>query len=445
MEGLKEHASLLIDKSLTVANEKLAKHDQAVVLLGSVVAARALYNVHDWVYHNDVSASKRVAEGFFAFVKSIPILREKIQALVDESKREVSDRVKVDDHYIMNVPKEGQSFDQIVGTMKKYVNYDTIDWRAGNISGTTFTDDKELTELCAFTYKQFMLMNPLHPDCFKALRKMEAEIIAMTLHLYNGPADSCGMTTQGGTESLGLAVLAARNRAFSKGIKWPEIVMGHTVHAGVDKAAHYFRVKMVKVGYQSDYKSNVKAMRRAITKNTCLLIGSAPAFSQGLIDELEMISNLAVENDIPMHVDACMGGFLLPFAEDAGHKLPLFDFRLPGVTSISADCHKYGYCPKGVSVLMFRTRELRREAIFRCTEWSGGIYATPTYSGSRAGGHIAACWATMNKVGRQGYVEKTRKVIDTCIRIRVCSGLTSDDLIEVLGSGQSNTRPEVDR
>ena len=388
MNEIKAQAVSLVDKSFSLANEKLAQHDQAVIVLGSIIAARTLYNIHDWVNHNEVAASKRLAEGFFAFVKSIPILKDKIQALVDENKLEVKNRVKVKDTYITKIEPDAKTFDDVVGIMKKYINYDTINWRAGNISGTTFTDDKELTELCAYTYKQFMLMNPLHPDCFKALRKMEAEIIAMTLQLYNGPVTSCGMTTQGGTESLGLAVLAARNRAFSRGIKWPEIVMGHTVHSGVDKAAHYFRVKLVKVGYQSDYKSNVKQMRRAINRNTCLLIGSAPEFAHGLIDELELMSDLALEYDIPMHVDACMGGFLLPFAEEAGHKLPLFDFRLPGVTSISADCHKYGYCPKGVSVLMFRNSELRRHAIFTCTEWSGGIYATPTYAGSRAGGHI---------------------------------------------------------
>ena len=161
-------------------------------MLGSVVAARTVYSIHDWTFHHEVPASRRLQENFFAFVKSIPILKDKIQALVDENKQEVRNRVKVNDSYIKTLQPESKSHDEVVDIMKRYINYDTINWRAGNISGTTFTDDKELTEICAVTYKQFMLMNPLHPDLFKSLRKMEAEVIAMTLDLYNGPTSSSG-------------------------------------------------------------------------------------------------------------------------------------------------------------------------------------------------------------------------------------------------------------
>jgi len=403
---------------LCEANSRLDKYDRATVILGSLVATRVSYNVYSWLYHHDVPAFIRTRESFFAFVKSIPILKDKIKALVDENKDNMKKDMMVKDTFVEAMELDGLSFQEVVSKMQKYVNYDTIDWGAGKISGTTFCNDEEISKVCSFVYQKYMLTNPLHPDIFTSLRKMEAEIIQMTLDMYNTPNTGCGVLTSGGSESLGLAVLAARNRAFEKGIKWPEIVMCKSAHSGFDKACHYFRVKLVKVDYDTDYRADVKAMQRAITKNTCLLIGSAPEYPHGLIDDLEAISNLAVKYDIPMHVDACMGGFLLPFASDAGFPLPLFDFRLPGVSSISADCHKYGCSPKGASVLMFRTPEYRNKVIFKCVDWPGGIYATPTYAGSRAGGNIAVCWAVLNMIGREGYVQRTRRVIEDMLKLK---------------------------
>lgn len=413
-----------------LVNDSIDKHDRASVVFGSIVMTKLSFDFYTWIFYHDLSVRQRCQEGLFRFIKSLPILKDKIREEVDKNKKEMTETMAIKAEFITSLDT-GKAYDEIVRIMQDYVNYDQIDWGSGKMSGTTFTDDPEISRLCQFTYSKYMLYNPLHSDVFRSLRKMEAEIIHMTLSLYNAPTDGSGVLTSGGSESLGLAVLAARNRAHKKGIEWPEVVMCRTGHSGIDKACHYFRVKLIKVGYNADLSANVVAMRRAINANTCLLVGSAPDYPHGLIDDLEAISDLATKYDIPMHVDACMGGFLLPFAADAGYPLPPFDFKLPGVTSISADCHKYGYCPKGASVLMFRNQELRKNVIFTCVNWPGGVYATPTYAGSRAGGNIAVCWSVLNMIGRNGYIERTRRVIEDCLKLK--KAVQSIDGLDLLG------------
>jgi glutamate/tyrosine decarboxylase-like PLP-dependent enzyme len=198
-----------------------------------------------------------------------------------------------------------------------------------------------------------------------------------------------------------------------KGIERPAILAPTSAHAAFDKAAEYFGMGIRRVPLGPDFRADVAAMREAITPETAVIVGSAPPFPHGLIDPIEELSNLARERGLGFHTDACLGGFLLPWAERLGYPVPRFDFRLPGVTSISADTHKYGYAAKGTSVLLHRTQELRRHQYFSVTDWPGGLYFSATMAGSRPGGLSAACWAAMLEMGESGYLEAARRILET--------------------------------
>jgi len=211
-----------------------------------------------------------------------------------------------------------------------------------------------------------------------------------------------------------MACKTYRDMAYARGIKKPELVMPVTAHPAFNKACSYFKIKLRRIPLHPDtLEVDLKKLRQAITKNTCMIVGSAPNFPHGAFDPIEELSKIAVEFDIPLHVDGCLGGFLIPFMEEAGFKLKPFDFRLKGVTSISCDTHKYGYSPKGASIILYRTSEIRAYQYFACADWPGGIYASPSVAGSRSGYLIACCWATMMHYGHQGYVAETKKIINT--------------------------------
>uniref|UniRef100_A0A8C7UT72 sphinganine-1-phosphate aldolase n=1 Tax=Oncorhynchus mykiss TaxID=8022 RepID=A0A8C7UT72_ONCMY len=270
-----------------------------------------------------------------------------------------------------------------------------------------------------FVYGDFAWSNPLHPDIFPGVRKMEAEVVRMTCTLFNGGPNTCGTVTSGGTESILMACKAYRDMAYERGVKHPEIIAPVSVHAAFDKAANYFGMKLVHIPLDKNtLKVDVKAMRRAISKNTAMLVCSAPQFPHGIIDPIEEVGKLALKYNIPLHVDACLGGFLIVFMAKANYPLAPFDFRVKGVTSISADTHKYGYAPKGSSVILYSDKKYRHYQYFVAPDWQGGIYASPSVAGSRPGGIIAACWATMMHMGEDGYIKATKKIIDTARTIK---------------------------
>uniref|UniRef100_A0A671XMR9 sphinganine-1-phosphate aldolase n=1 Tax=Sparus aurata TaxID=8175 RepID=A0A671XMR9_SPAAU len=272
---------------------------------------------------------------------------------------------------------------------------------------------------CCQVYGDFAWSNPLHPDIFPGVRKMEAEVVRMSCTLFHGGPNSCGTVTSGGTESILMACKAYRDMAYERGVKYPEILAPVSVHAAFDKAAHYFGMKLIHIPLdKKTMKVDVKAMKRAITKNTAMLVCSAPQFPHGIMDPIEEVSELAVRYNLPLHVDACLGGFLIVFMAKAGYKLAPFDFRLKGVTSISADTHKYGYAPKGSSVILYSDKKYRHYQYFVAPDWQGGIYASPSVAGSRPGGIIAACWATMMHMGESGYIDATKKIISTARKIK---------------------------
>jgi len=246
------------------------------------------------------------------------------------------------------------------------------------------------------------------------------------------PDDIGGVVSSGGTESILLAMKAYRDRARDrKNITAPEMIVPATAHAAFDKASQYFNIKINHIPVDTTFRADVAETEKAITGNTIVIVGSAPSFPHGIIDPVEELSELARNRGIGFHTDACLGGFLLPWAEKLGYKIPPFDFRLPGVTSISADTHKYGYAAKGTSVILYRDEELRRYQYFTATDWPGGLYFSPTFAGSRPGALGAACWAAMVSTGREGYMEATKKILDTAARIK--KGIAGIPELRILG------------
>ena len=209
------------------------------------------------------------------------------------------------------------------------------------------------------------------------------------------------------------------------------MVVPSTAHAAFDKAAQYFGIEIAHVPVGDDFRADVAATERAITDNTIVIVGSAPPFPHGVIDPIEELSELARSRGIGFHTDACLGGFLLPWAERLGYHVPPFDFRLPGVTSISADTHKYGYAAKGTSVVLYRGHELRHYQYFTATDWPGGFYCSPSFAGSRPGALVAECWAAMVSIGEEGYLENTRRILEAAAKIK--RGIATIPGLEVIG------------
>jgi sphinganine-1-phosphate aldolase len=243
----------------------------------------------------------------------------------------------------------------------------------------------------------------------------------------------CGVVSSGGTESILLAMKTYRDWARDqKGIRRPEMIVPVTAHAAFEKAAQYFKIKMVRIPVGDDCQADVGAAKKAINRRTIVIVGSAPSFPHGIIDPIEDLSNLAREKGIGFHTDACLGGFVLPWAEKLGYEVPSFDFRLPGVTSISADTHKYGYAAKGTSVVLYRGLELRRYQYFTSTDWPGGLYFSPTFAGSRPGALSAACWAAMLATGKAGYMQATQKIMEAAAKIK--KGIKAISDLNILGN-----------
>jgi glutamate/tyrosine decarboxylase-like PLP-dependent enzyme len=285
-------------------------------------------------------------------------------------------------------------------------------------------------------------VNPLHADLWPSGAKFEAEIVAMTAALLGGDAAGgggparqvVGTVTSGGTESILLAMKAYRDRARARGrrrVARPEVVAPSTAHVAFDKAAQYFGIRLVRVPVGPDLRADVAAMRRAVTRRTVALVGSAPSFPHGVVDPIEELAAVAAERGVGFHTDACLGGFVLPWARRLGYQVPAFDFSVPGVTSMSADTHKFGYAAKGTSVVLYRGTELRSHQYFTATDWPGGLYFSPTLAGSRPGGLSAACWAAMVATGDDGYLEATRRILETGAAIR--DGIAAIPQLRVLG------------
>ncbi|KAM6186150.1 sphingosine-1-phosphate lyase 1 [Rhynchocyon petersi] len=402
-------------KAKNYVNGYCTKYEPWQLIAWSVLWTLLVIWVYEFVFQPE-SLWSRFKKKCFRLIRKMPIVGRKIQEKLNKTKDDISKSMsflKVDQEYVKALPAQGLSPSAVLEKLKKYSSMDSS-WQEGRASGTVYSGEEKLTELLVKAYGDFAWSNPLHPDIFPGLRKIEAEIVRIACSLFNGGPDSCGTVTSGGTESILMACKAYRDLALEKGIKNPEIVAPQSAHAAFDKAACYFGMKIIRVPLNKMMEVDLRAMRRAISRNTAMLVCSTPQFPHGVIDPVPEVAKLAVKYKIPLHVDACLGGFLIVFMEKAGYPLEHpFDFRVKGVTSISADTHKYGYAPKGSSVVLYSDKKYRNYQFFVATDWQGGIYASPTIAGSRPGGISAACWATLMHFGESGYVEATKQIIKT--------------------------------
>jgi glutamate/tyrosine decarboxylase-like PLP-dependent enzyme len=330
-------------------------------------------------------------------------------------------------------PEKGIDSFSLISEMKTIKTKD-VPWRKGKLFGYIYYPGDKTAHVVEEAYQLFSSENALNPSLFISLKKFESEAVQMMADLLNAGPEAAGSFTTGGTESILLAVKTARDkaRADHPEIKIPELVVPESAHPAFDKASHYLNIKIIHTPVREDKRADVDAMRQAITRNTILLVGSAPCFPHGVIDPLTEIGALALEHKIPFHVDACMGGLILPFAEKLGYPIPPFDFRIPGVTSISADIHKYGYSPKGASVVIYINRDFRRHQFFAYTDWSGGLYGSPTMMGTRCGGPIAGAWAALMYNGIEGYLMMAREVMEASRKLQ--AGINAIPGLHVVGS-----------
>lgn len=382
--------------------------------IGITIIVGKLYH---FLFRKEKSLWVRMKSTFFKMCRKLPMVRAKIETELNNTRVTVEKRFlspKPNEPYHLALPSEGLSHTEVLHELDKMDSLAETDWSQGWVSGCAYNCNHELTRLTSAVFSRYPWANPLHLDIFPHVRKMEAEVVQWCVRLFNGGPDACGTMTTGGTESILMAMRVYRQVGFERGIEYPEIVCPMSAHCAFEKAAEYFRMKLVRVPLdQRTMAVNVRAMARHISSNTVVLVGSAPQFPHGAIDPIQEIAQLGCKHGVGVHVDCCLGGFLVPFMDSAGYPLDPVDFRVKGVTSISADTHKYGFTTKGSSVIMYASQELRRHQFFIATDWQGGIYATPTSSGSRMGSVIAATWAVLLFMGLDGYVESTKKIVST--------------------------------
>lgn len=380
------------------------------------------------------------------------LVKKEIAKSIASIEKKVAPDVPGEKKYLQ-LPSAPLSSSELHNELTRYQKMASDDWKKGRVSGAIYHDFTELNKCVLETYGAFSLSNPLHPELFPGVRKMESEVIAMVLNMFHAPPGAAGSVTSGGTESLLMAIKTYRDMAQAqRGVTTPNMVIPNTIHAAVNKAAEYFKIELILVPVDPvTFKVDLKKMAAAINGNTIMIAGSAPNYPHGIIDDIPGLSKLALERNLPLHVDCCLGSFLVPYMGKAGFSLPhSVDFELPGVTSISCDTHKYGFAPKGTSVIMYRTKALRRFQYFVATEWPGGVYASPSAAGSRPGGLVACCWATMLKMGEQGYIQSAHDIISCARKLKNAIKndipqlkLIGDPLISVIAFDSADSKIQI--
>jgi sphinganine-1-phosphate aldolase len=294
--------------------------------------------------------------------------------------------------------------------------------------------NSEMFRLCTNAYNMFAHTNPLHGDAFPSVSRMENDVVSMVASLLGAQDgdDVCGNMTSGGTESILSAIRTARDfMHFKRGITRPEMIVATSAHAAVYKAAEYFNIKLILIGTDREGRLSVSDLMQSLNRNVILVYASAPGYPHGAVDSIEDIASIIKMWGCCLHVDACLGGFILPFAKMANFETSAFDFRIPEVTSISIDTHKYGCAQKGSSVVLYRTRELRKFQFTAVSSWSGGVYISPTQAGSRSGGLIAQTWAVMMHIGYSGYASTALSILQASLLLRKNISLIPE--LEVIG------------
>jgi sphinganine-1-phosphate aldolase len=336
------------------------------------------------------------------------------------------------------LPEAGTPRAEILETLHTMATEEDASWETGKCSGTMYCGDHQHYEFLNEAFGRFAHVNALQRDMCPSATKFEAEIIAMTLDLLHGEAvtdtEPAGLLSSGGTGSISHAMLAYREYgAQQRGVRHANVIKPETAHPAFDKACHLFGIEL-RVAPVDPVTTQVDTawVDAHIDEDTVAIVGSACNYGYGTIDPIASLSDIAVAHGVGLHVDSCLGGFILPFGQELGYDIPVFDYRIPGVTSISADTHKYGYALKGTSVLTFRDKALRNAQYFFLTDWSGGKYCSPGMDGSRSGGLIAATWASMVQLGREGYRGYAREIFGTAATMQ--EAVRSHPQLRILGN-----------
>ena len=373
-------------------------------------------------------------ENFLIFYYNLPGPKAQLMQTKMYIKEEFKNSFKSNKFKKIEFHDNKQDYTKILAKMEQNLSNDNAKSNCGKLTGAVYCANDQIKYIAAEGAKMFLYSNLLHSDLYSYSRYLESELIKIGLNLFNGGEDACGLTTSGGTMSIINAIYGYVMRAKKKGIEKPELIIPLSGHAAFEKACNMFNVKCIKIPLnKNDYKVNLKLVEKNITKNTICLVGSFPNFPHCVCDDIEGLSEIGLKYKIPVHVDCCLGGFLVAFHERAGIlTTPKFDFRLPGVTSISADLHKYGLCPKGISLLLFSNHEYRKHIFFLYPHWPGGIYITPSFEGSRTAGLIASSFAILTSMGREFYANNAKDIYDAVKKVREFIKKECD-LIQVIG------------
>jgi glutamate/tyrosine decarboxylase-like PLP-dependent enzyme len=329
------------------------------------------------------------------------------------------------------LPRQGRSTADVLQELKGYGAQDP-NYKEGRLWSLVYYLDEEYTDFLGDAYREFSSANGLNPTAFKSLKRFETEIIAGVAEMFHGTPEVCGVVTSGGTESCLLAVKTYRDLGRARGVIKPEMVLPVTAHVAWFKAAEYFCVKVHLLPLDKKLRADVRKLPHLLNRNTVMILGSAPDYPHGNIDPIEEFGAIARKRKIPLHVDACVGGFILPFMEMNGRQIPLWDYRVPGVTSISADVHKYGFASKGASTITYRNLDFLKHQMFVYQDWPGGVFASPGLLGTRPGGAYAAAWAAMQHFGTSGYCDLADKTTEAFDQMRAAIG----DMAELYVMGE---------
>jgi len=306
---------------------------------------------------------------------------------------------------VHQLPATAIPADDVLATLDARRQHD-VRWRDGRAFTLAYSAGPDVLAVAEEAYRRFMTENALNTDAFPSLRTIQQDVVDIVAGWLHGGPDAAGFMTSGGTESILLAVAAARERGRrERSVVTPNMVLPASAHAAFEKAAHYFGVESRRIPVGEDWRADLDAMARAVDDATVLIVGSAPQYPQGVVDPIQAIAALAAARDVSCHVDACMGGVVLPYLARLGYAVPPFDFRVDGVTSISVDLHKLGYTAKGASVILHRSRDLRRDQVFVTDHWLGGTYGSSGILGTKSGGAMAAAWAVLHHLGDEGYID----------------------------------------
>ena len=330
-----------------------------------------------------------------------------------------------------SLPGRGRNADQVLEELAGFAA-DDPDYRHGRTWSLVYHLDEEHEDFAARAYRMYSSANGLNPAAFRSLKRLESEIVSIEAGLFHGGEETCGVLTSGGTESCLLAVKTYRDMARkTRRVRRPNMILPATAHVAWFKASEYFGVKARLLPMTADYATDISRLKRMIDRNTVMILGSAPEYPHGTIDPIAGMGAIAATKGVPLHVDACVGGFILPFMEMNGVELPAWDFRVPGVTSISADLHKYGYAAKGASSILYRNLDLLKHQMFVYQDWPGGVFASPAPLGTRPGGAYAAAWAVLQKLGIDGYRDLAARTTEAVEALK--AGILRIDGLRLLG------------